>query len=52
MTAVKPPVNVKELLATVSKTTANIQAHRDAMAEVAATAKADHAKSAAIGGKP
>lgn len=36
MTGSQPPANIKDLLAKVGQSTANIQAHRDAMAAVAA----------------
>jgi len=44
MTTSPPPANVQDLLARVTKSTANIQKHRDAMAKVSAEAAANAAQ--------
>lgn len=47
-----PPVTVKDLVAKVTASQANIIKHRKAMAEVAATAKANAAQPPPVEAKP
>lgn len=46
----KPATNVSELLARVTQSTANVQKHRDAMANVAAQVATNNAQPQSKGG--